>query len=114
MFHFKFYASSTRDSCKYRVQCRTRASHHRASLSSPRIIISVEVNGRKLETDMNLNRQTLGPTGFEHPVGWGSKLVSRSTSLYMSKEELDVEITLTPKEGGRETVLSGIRVAFEK
>ena len=63
---------------------------------------------------MNLNRQTLGPTGFEHPVGWGTKLVSRSASISMSKDDLDVEITLTPKEGRRETVLSGIRVTFEK
>ena len=81
--------------------------------TEPRIF-SVEVNGRRLATDMNLNRQTLGPTGFEHPVGWGTKLVSRSASFSMSKDDLDVEITLTPKEGRRETVLSGIRVTFEK
>ena len=81
--------------------------------TDPRIF-SVAINGRPLETDMNLNRRTLGPTKYEYPVGWGTKLATVSASFYMPNDEAKIEITLTPKEGGRETVLSGIQITFEK
>lgn len=80
--------------------------------SEPRIF-SIAVNGEVVKSDFNLNKASLGPTGFKHPVGWGTKAAQVFTSLSLKKGESQIEITLTPQEGGRETVLSGIEISVD-
>lgn len=81
--------------------------------TDPRIF-SVAVNGRTLETDMNLNEKAQSRKRLESPATRRARSVSVSTRLTVPEEVLEIEISLTPKEGSRETVLSGIQIKFEK
>ena len=81
--------------------------------SEPRIF-SISVNGEIVKGEFNLNKETLGPTGFKPPVGWGTKAAQVSTSHTLKNGESQIEITLTPQDGGRETVLSGIEVSVDE
>ena len=81
--------------------------------SEPRIF-SIAVNGEIVKSEFNLNTATLGPTSVKPPVGWGTKAAQVSTSHTLKKGESQIEITLTPQNGGRETVLSGIEVSVDE
>ena len=80
--------------------------------TDPRIF-AISINGETVQSEFNLNKATLGPTGFKAPIGWGTRAAQVSTSVSLPKGENEIEITLTPQDGGRETVLSGIEISVK-